>query len=54
MISARRRTETLSLMVRSAPQERVSNHVAATSFETRAAPAPQDEADRGRSKGAAA
>ena len=37
------------LMVRSAPQERVSNHVAtvgaAPPFETRPAAAPQDEAD---------
>jgi len=32
------------LMVRSAAEPRVSNHEAAPSFETRAAPAPQDEA----------
>src|SRR3569623_1377546 len=33
-------------MVRSAPKERVSNHGAASSFETRPAAAPQDEAER--------
>jgi hypothetical protein len=32
-------------MVRSAAQQRVSNHGAASSFETRPSAAPQDEAD---------
>jgi len=33
----------IGLMVRSAAQQRVSNHEAAPSFETRPAAAPQDE-----------
>ncbi len=37
----------LGLMVKSAPQERVSNHAAAPSFETRPSAAPQDEAEKG-------
>jgi hypothetical protein len=39
------RTASIGLMLRSAPQERVSKHAAAPSFETAAARPPQDEAD---------
>ena len=41
-----READLIRLMVRSAPKERVSNHRAALSFETRPSAAPQDEADR--------
>ena len=37
----------IGLMLRSAPQERVSKHGAAPSFETAAPPPPLDEADTG-------
>ncbi len=41
-----RLTASLGLILRSAPQERVSKDEAAPSFETPAARAPQDEAER--------